>query len=800
MNDANEWIDKGDALLHSGKYEEAITCYDKAIEINPRFANTFYNRGLAYYGKGKYDRAILDYNKALEINPRFTEAYYNRGNTYGKKGEYDHAILDYNKALEINPRFANAYNNRGNVYGGKGEYHRAIPDYNKALEIKPQHADAWRNKGDALDKLGKHEEAKDCFDKAKEIGPGKYGEESHSRPPYVTALPTKFSIAHEQSQPPHTPSQPPPSASAHVHNDRWTTDDSLGYKLYARSIAEFIQHEDSKPPFTISIQAPWGQGKTSLMKMIQKRLDPDHPDFVKNGKTQGAQKDSTIIRIKRFYTSASKKLKEWFKPPGIPTLKNPTVWFNPWKCQSSEQVWAGLAHSILSQLTKSLSKCDREKFWLKLQSRRIDINLIRTDIYLAILKTFFSKIINLLVIVFGVAGFVIAWILFDRFGLLTVGGSVVLLGFGKSYIAWTNARVEAYSEKIEGAYLRCVQQPDYVGRMGFLHLVEEDMKRVFDLLVDKEHPVVIFIDDLDRCSPTKVGQVIEAVNLFLSGDYPGSVFVLGIDAQMIAASMEVVHEKMIDKLKERGGELGWRFMDKFVQLPFVIPRLNPNQQKVYLKGLWKTKDVSKTLSSEAENKAKNILDGVRSGELEFDDAASQFAEIKSDPEVASKVGELGEGVISAFVQKSTDEDPKMLGELEKYVGYLSDNPRTIKRIVNLYRFHRCVSYARQMEGFEYAASEEIARCMVVFVRWPHFVRWLQAHAQTESSKEKGQKLIALAIKQAKSDGSVNDWTEYLKEMSIEHTGWGNDRDLWRFLRENDISDKTLLRASECGLW
>jgi hypothetical protein len=29
----------------------------------------------------------------------------------------------------------------------------------------------------------------------------------------------------------------------------------------------------------ISVQAPWGQGKTSLMHMVQHNLDPDHPDF-----------------------------------------------------------------------------------------------------------------------------------------------------------------------------------------------------------------------------------------------------------------------------------------------------------------------------------------------------------------------------------------------------------------------------------------------------------------------------------------------------------------------------------------
>ena len=80
----------------------------------------YLNRGNSFCRKGKYDWAISDYNKALELNPKFTEAYYNRGLAYYGKGEYDNAIRDFDKALEISPVFAEAYNNRGISYNDKG--------------------------------------------------------------------------------------------------------------------------------------------------------------------------------------------------------------------------------------------------------------------------------------------------------------------------------------------------------------------------------------------------------------------------------------------------------------------------------------------------------------------------------------------------------------------------------------------------------------------------------------------------------------------------------------------------------
>ena len=130
---------KGISYAINGQYDQAISHYNQAIEINPTFANAYISRGVAYaQSRGQYDQAISDFSKAIEISPQFAKAYKDRGFAYYKKGQYDQAISDYSKAIEINPRFADAYFNRAVAYYSKGEYEKAWGDVHKGQSFGHQ--------------------------------------------------------------------------------------------------------------------------------------------------------------------------------------------------------------------------------------------------------------------------------------------------------------------------------------------------------------------------------------------------------------------------------------------------------------------------------------------------------------------------------------------------------------------------------------------------------------------------------------------------------------------------------------
>jgi tetratricopeptide (TPR) repeat protein len=132
---------RGNVFSTQGEYDRAIADYSKALQLDPELSLSFVNRGLAYVKKKQPEKAIADYTSALKLDPKLALAYLNRGSAYARLGEYDRAIADFTEALKIE-KLPLAHVNRGLAYVKKNEYARAIADYTKALELDPQSKEA----------------------------------------------------------------------------------------------------------------------------------------------------------------------------------------------------------------------------------------------------------------------------------------------------------------------------------------------------------------------------------------------------------------------------------------------------------------------------------------------------------------------------------------------------------------------------------------------------------------------------------------------------------------------------------
>jgi len=68
MGAAKEWYDKGVAFGNLGKLQEAIDCYDRALEIDPRYAKALHNKAVALNKLGRHNEAVECLDKAKEID------------------------------------------------------------------------------------------------------------------------------------------------------------------------------------------------------------------------------------------------------------------------------------------------------------------------------------------------------------------------------------------------------------------------------------------------------------------------------------------------------------------------------------------------------------------------------------------------------------------------------------------------------------------------------------------------------------------------------------------------------------
>ena len=130
-------FNRGVELAVKGQHDRAITDFDAALGLNPKFSDAYYNRGNAWGNKGDSDRAIADFDTAIRLNPRDKLALGSRAYEWMVKGEYARAIADHDAVIQIDAKSAMSYNGRGRARLYTGDYARAIPDLQEAMKLEP---------------------------------------------------------------------------------------------------------------------------------------------------------------------------------------------------------------------------------------------------------------------------------------------------------------------------------------------------------------------------------------------------------------------------------------------------------------------------------------------------------------------------------------------------------------------------------------------------------------------------------------------------------------------------------------
>ena len=406
--------------------------------------------------------------------------------------------------------------------------------------------------------------------------------------------------------------------------------DALGFEPYVSAIAEFLTNPVTQPPLTISIEGAWGSGKSSFMKQLQKAIEESQQkkfeDKLQND--LGKLEINARKKIRKFPKQLWWSLDNALEFISVKILfilitiyksfrlnlnklqpKPKTVWFNAWRHDKAEALWAAFALEFLRKISTPRSTSD----YLPTGIGHIKLLFFRVNLkegWLDFLRTLAQLLIGIsAIVIISIFSFLKgpAWVEQLSKGVkdlnirleqtnktkekdsnsqsknsndqpkkesssqqnnnsnqsntnnqsntenslpknpysIPIGAA----GIGGSTLAvislWQQLRKLVGDPK--KALIQYLQSPDYKSQISFVEKFHEDFKKIVEAYAGKNNKVYVFIDDLDRCEFAKSADLMQAFNLMISND-PHIIFILGMDREKVAAGLAVKYKDILPYL------------------------------------------------------------------------------------------------------------------------------------------------------------------------------------------------------------------------------------------------------------
>lgn len=153
----------------SGKLDEAIAAYQKALTINPEFSQAHCNLGLIYNQQHNYAKALSEFRKSLAINPRDAITYNGIGAALRAQKDMLGAIKNWQTAVSLDPKLATAHYNLGTAYEIQKEPDKALESYKQAVKNDYRLGEAYYRMGLIMEKKHLTDEASAQYERALKV-------------------------------------------------------------------------------------------------------------------------------------------------------------------------------------------------------------------------------------------------------------------------------------------------------------------------------------------------------------------------------------------------------------------------------------------------------------------------------------------------------------------------------------------------------------------------------------------------------------------------------------------------------
>lgn len=287
--------------------------------------------------------------------------------------------------------------------------------------------------------------------------------------------------------------------------------DYFGFSAFAAALAEIIDNEETSTPLTIALSAPWGAGKTSVAKMIERGLE-------ERVAARGAGK--RII-----------------------------CEFNAWEHDDAPHLGAALAARVAHVANKD---------------RRLPRRLLE-PLPAAMLepRQRWERLVSLGVLAAVLAGALMAFPPTRDLADGVIDPKQAAAGtFG---VLWLAAAVWGLLYRAGRNATRFIDDPGSEAARGSIPEVKAQLRRLIDQAT-RGGRMLIVVDDLERCPAARAVEVFEVASQLLG--HEGVVTLLLADMEELAEAAKLAYG---GDRKAGDPELGRRYLEKLVQLELELP-------------------------------------------------------------------------------------------------------------------------------------------------------------------------------------------------------------------------------------
>lgn len=165
------WCALGNAWSLAKDHEQALRCFKRATQLDPKFAYAYTLQGHEHMANEEYDKALTAFRLSISADRRHYNAYYGIGMVYEKLGNYDKALHHFKAAQQIHPTNAVLICCMGTVLEKQKDVMQALQFFNKATELAPHAAQARFRKARALLVIGQLQAAQQELLILKDLAP-----------------------------------------------------------------------------------------------------------------------------------------------------------------------------------------------------------------------------------------------------------------------------------------------------------------------------------------------------------------------------------------------------------------------------------------------------------------------------------------------------------------------------------------------------------------------------------------------------------------------------------------------------